>query len=324
MLNLLTLLIFFLVFVGVYTVRAFSRKKLREEAIAERMQRLEQQIARECPALEEKSDESISIEAEGSSSRFPALGRLYYGTLKNIDSLGWSATLRLRLLVTAVLSLVFGAVVGRMTPAPLLVTLAGGAVVFVAVCLVVYQRAMSAHTAALGRALPEVIDSIARICRSGVPVQSSFVIAAEELRGPLSTELQALDQWLKLGVPLRQVLQESARRVPLREYRFFAVILMISQESGGRLAETLERLASTLRSRAELALKVQAKTSEARASIKIVAMLVPGVLAYMYMSAPQDFHFLFSDVAGIKVLCYSAASVLSGLGITWLMVRRIQ
>ncbi|MDR3966855.1 type II secretion system F family protein [Sutterella sp.] len=171
---------------------------------------------------------------------------------------------------------------------------------------------------------PKLHARIVRICRAGVPAQTAFGLAAQNLRGALSEELRTIDRWLRLGVPLKQVLQESAHRVPLPEYRFFAVIVIISQESGGRLADTLERLAATLRERAELALKVQAKTSEARASIKIVACLVPGVLIYQYIQAPQDFQFLVTDPTGLKVLGYAAASVAAGLFVTWLMVRRIQ
>lgn len=90
------------------------------------------------------------------------------------------------------------------------------------------------------------------------------------------------------------------------------------------MADTLERLAATLRDRAELRLKVEAKTSEARASIKIVAALVPGVLIYQYIQSPGDFLFLVSDPVGIKVLIYAACSVGLGLFITWVMVKRIR
>lgn len=107
---------------------------------------------------------------------------------------------------------------------------------------------------------------------------------------------------------------------------FFAVICSVLYLRARQIwsADTLERLASTLRDRAELALKVQAKTSEARASIKIVSCLVPGVLIYQYIQAPADFHFLVTDPTGLKVLFYAAASVAAGLLITWAMVRRIQ
>jgi len=120
------------------------------------------------------------------------------------------------------------------------------------------------------------------------------------------------------------VMQDSARRVPLPEYRFFAVILIINQESGGRLGETLERLSRTLRERQELQMKILAKTSEARASAKIVAALVPAMMLYMYFNAPADFLFLFSDPTGTTVLAYIVTSVCLGLGIIQVMVRRVR
>lgn len=57
---------------------------------------------------------------------------------------------------------------------------------------------------------------------------------------------------------------------------------------------------------------------------KLHARIVPGVLIYQYIQAPQDFQFLVTDPTGLKVLGYAAASVAAGLFVTWLMVRRIQ
>lgn len=269
-------------------------------------------------------DDSILLGADAYSGHFPELWQMYYNVTRNIEMLGWKDNLRIRVMVVLTIAVALSVLLARMTPYPVTTTLFGTVLFFASFSASAYQLAMTKYMDGLRQALPEAIDSIARICRSGIPSQSSFAIAAENLRGPLVGELLALDHWLKLGVPLRQALQESAKRVPVREYRFFAVILIISQESGGRLADTLEGLSSTLRARAELRMKVQAKTSEARASIKIVSALVPGVLGYMYINAPNDFHFLFSDPAGVKVLVYSTISVLTGLGVTYAMVQRVR
>ena len=78
-----------------------------------------------------------------------------------------------------------------------------------------------------------------------------------------------------------------------------------------------------MRERQELFLKVQAKTSEARASAKIVAALVPCALGYMYLNSPRDFRFLLEDPTGNTVLFYSLGSVTLGLLITHLMVRKV-
>lgn len=324
MLNLFTLLIFLFVFALVYVVRAFSLKRLRVEACEKRLQQLRQQMEHEEGNQGQKEDDSIILGAEAYSGRFAQLRQMHYNVTRNIEMLGWNKNLRTRIAIVLAISLTISLLIARVTPYPVVAGLLGTIIFFTGISTAAYQTSMKKYMEQLGEALPEAIDSIARICRSGVPAQSAFAIAAESLRGPLAGELLALDHWLKLGVPLRQALQESAKRVQVREYRFFAVILIISQESGGKLADTLEGLSNTLRARAELRMKVQAKTSEARASIKIVSALVPGVLAYMYWNAPNDFQFLFSDPAGLKVLGYSTISVLTGLAVTYAMVRRVR
>lgn len=291
MLNLFTILVFLFVLLGVLGLRAFTNRARREEMVRERLTELLTQVEEEAKSVApvEYPDESVLMGLDDYHGHFPRLHARIVRIQKGLELLGWTKNLRLRVLVLGALSFTAAALVGRMTDYPFLIAFFGGAALF-----------------------------------ASAPAQTAFGLAAQNLRGALSEELRTIDRWLRLGVPLKQVLQESAHRVPLPEYRFFAVIVIISQESGGRLADTLERLAATLRERAELALKVQAKTSEARASIKIVACLVPGVLIYQYIQAPQDFQFLVTDPTGLKVLGYAAASVAAGLFVTWLMVRRIQ
>ena len=326
MLDLFTLLVFLLVLVGFFAIRAFSAKSRREDLVKARLAQLLAQTTEEAEGLKavDYPDQSVLLGTDDYDGRFPWIHARIVRVKKDFERLGWMKNLRLRLIVLFAVSFALAGFIGRMTDYALPVAAIGGAAIALVIGGALYLRAMSEWTEKLGAALPEAIDAIARICRAGVPAQTAFGLAAQNLRGPLSDELKAIDRWLKLGVPMKQVLQESARRVPLSEYRFFAVILIISQESGGRLADTLEQLAQTLRERAELALKVQAKTSEARASIKIVSCLVPGVLLYQYIQAPQDFAFLVTDPAGLKVLAYAAGSVALGLFATWLMVRRIQ
>lgn len=326
MLDLFTVLVFLFVLASVYAVRAFSGRRRREERTQARLADLLSQVEGEAEhvAPVKYPDESVMIGDENYQGRFPGLHRTYRRIEKGIEMLGWKDQIVIRAGSVLLVSLVLAGFIGKRTDYFLTTTVVGTVLLFIALSAFCYWKTFGQYLEALGAALPEAIDSIARICRAGVPIQTACGLAVQSLRGPLAQELLAIDRWLKLGVPLKQVLQESARRVPLPEYRFFAVILIISQESGGRLADTLERLAATLRDRAELELKVQAKTSEARASIKIVACLVPGVLAYMYVQAPGDFEFLVTDPTGLKVLGYAAVSVALGLLVTWLMVRRIQ
>lgn len=332
MLDLFTLLVFLLVFIGVFAVRSLSRRQRHEENIALRLAGLKADLLRSAPAAMLDVEESLLVPAERAwlpahlqrwLAERPALARPLDDLYTGLQRIGWLPGLSKRLMLTFAAAGFCGVIFGRMTAAPISAGLGAAVLCFVVILVMSYQAAMTRYLEALTRHLPECIDAITRICRAGVPLHSAFAIAADNLQGPLIDELRRMDHWLRLGSPLRQVMQTSAQRVPLAEYRFFAVILIISQESGGRLGDTLERLSATLRARAELKMKVMAKTSEARASTKIVALLVPGVLGYMYLNAPADFRFMFSDPAGLKVSAYALSSVALGLLITHLMVRRV-
>lgn len=249
MLNLFTILVFLFVLLGVLGLRAFTNRARREEMVRERLTELLTQVEEEAKSVApvEYPDESVLMGLDDYHGHFPKLHARIVRIQKGLEQLGWAKNLRLRVLVLGALSFTAAALVGRMTDYPFLIAFFGGAALFASAAALLYLRAMGEWTEDLGKSLPEAIDSIARICRAGVPAQTAFGLAAQNLRGALSEELRTIDRWLRLGVPLKQVLQESAHRVPLPEYRFFAVIVIISQESGGRLADTLERLAATLR-----------------------------------------------------------------------------
>lgn len=324
LLDLFTLLIFLCVLASLYALRAFSRRQRLAEQAQARLAQLARELAPKAPTARAESEASIlHEEIPFRPANWPLVGAWLEKIHANIVLMGWRDSLRLRLLVVSALALVGGMMIARRSPLPLLFGVVSAALIFVFLASLGYRRGWNTYLENLRTALPEAIDAITRICRAGVPLHSAFAIAAEHLRGPLSSELRQIDRWLQLGVPLRSVMIDSARRVPIAEYRFFAVIVIINQETGGRLGETLERLSATLRARAELKMKIMSKTSEARASAKIVASLVPAVMAYMYVNAPQDFEFLLTDPVGFNVLMYAVCSVLLGLFITHLMVRRV-
>lgn len=321
LLDLVTLLVFVCALCAFYGVLGLNKRRQRAILSAERLARLR----RTASTAENSEIDSILRDIQQVPfAGVPVLGPVMEWAWLSITLLGWRKTLPLRLGMSALAGVLPGIMLGGKTPVPFLAS-AILSVLFTAVGFVLMMRhALGKQHKVLRQSLPEAIDAINRTCRAGVPVSNSFILVASNLKGPLATEFRIIDHWLRLGVPLRRVMQDSARRVPLPEYRFFAVILIINQESGGRLGETLERLSRTLRERQELQMKILAKTSEARASAKIVAALVPGMMLYMYFNAPADFLFLFSDPTGTTVLAYIVVSVCLGLGIIQVMVRRVR
>lgn len=324
-LDLLTLLVFAGVVLTVLTVRSLKRRNVPDKAVVQRLEKLKGELVGEAI----KQSPQVSVDGilrdlqDAPFADLPVIGPHIARIWLGISVLGWRQSLPMRLALTGLASLIGGVLLGRETPLPVLASLLLTLVFFAVLATLGYNKGLAKHLAELKQSLPEAIDAITRTARAGVPVSNAFALVAPNLAGPLSVEFALIDNWLRLGVPLRQAMQDSAKRIPLNEYRFFAVILIINQEAGGRLGETLDRLSATLRDRHELHLKIQAKTSEARASAKIVASLVPFALGYMYLNSPRDFHFLLGDPTGNMVLFYAFGSVALGLTLTHLMVRRV-
>jgi tight adherence protein B len=68
-------------------------------------------------------------------------------------------------------------------------------------------------------------------------------------------------------------LQETADRLGTPEFQFFVISIAIQRETGGNLAETLQNLATVLRQRIQMRLKIRAMSSESKASAYIVGSL---------------------------------------------------
>ncbi|AEF53251.1 type II secretion system F family protein [Marinomonas posidonica] len=307
---------FLLIYFGVQ-----SRQKAKQNEAF--LSSLKQQLIMSQRAAVEDSMNIKRKNAESLWFDFPVMGGWVKRVWLGFSLLGWQEKWRSRAMLLAAPCLLLGFTLGKSSQFPIVGSVLLSLGFFIALVFLLYRNAMGKHLKEFKQSLPQAIDSIVRVVKAGVPATNAFGLIANNLPGPLAKELALIDKWLSLGLSLRQAMQDSAIRVPLNEYRFFAVILVINQEAGGRLSDTLERLSETLRERQELALKIRAKTSEVRASAVIVAMLAPLSLAYMYFNSPKDFTFLLTDPTGNSVLIYAFGSVLTGLTITHFMIKRV-
>jgi len=102
-------------------------------------------------------------------------------------------------------------------------------------------------------------------------------------------------------------------RMPVPEVNFFVIVLSIQSRTGGNLSEALGNLSNVLRDRKLMRGKIQAMSSEAKASAGIIGSLPPGVMALIFVSTPDYIRPLFTEQAGNLLLLGGA--VWMGLGI---------
>nr|WP_298683458.1 type II secretion system F family protein [uncultured Dongia sp.] len=158
----------------------------------------------------------------------------------------------------------------------------------------------------------DAIDIIVRGVRSGLTVGECLNIVAREMPVPVGPEFTLVNEGIRLGMTMGDVLQRLSDRVPTPEVRFFTIVLITQQMTGGNLAETLSKLSDVLRARKRMRDKVTAMSSEAKASAAIIGSLpfiLSGALAVLQ---PKLISLLFTTSTGNLWIGIGIAMMLVG------------
>ena len=121
--------------------------------------------------------------------------------------------------------------------------------------------------------LPDVLLMLGSSLRAGTSLQIALDLAIRETPAPLSQELGVVVQEQRLGVALEDALESMATRLKLEEIELVVTAMTIARDVGGNLAETLDRLATTLRAKSTMEGKIRSLTSQGKLQGLIVGSL---------------------------------------------------
>ena len=160
---------------------------------------------------------------------------------------------------------------------------------------------------------PDVIDLIVRAVRAGVPVTQVIGTVSSECTEPIRDEFKLMSDSLQMGLDLEEVLAIAVKRIEIADFSFFCVCLLLQRETGGQLGETLEGLATIVRTRREIRQKTKALTGEARITTKIMAAIPLVIMLSMYVLNRNYLFILFETHPGQKLLTFGAISMVFGM-----------
>ncbi len=169
---------------------------------------------------------------------------------------------------------------------------------------------------------PDALAMIVRSVRVGIPVMEAMRAVSRELPEPTGPEFDRLVNQVAVGGALEDAIMEMARRSGLPEYRFFATAIALQNQTGGKLSDTLESLADVIRKRMALKSKAKAMTSEARASIMVLAGMPVLTGAGLWALNPKYMNILFETSSGQKAFGAAVLSLCVGLFVMRTIIRR--
>jgi len=164
--------------------------------------------------------------------------------------------------------------------------------------------------------LPEAIDMLVSALRAGHSLMTAIGFIGQEPREPLSGEFRICFDEQNYGIDMRTALTNLGTRMAVDDLQIFIAAVLIQKESGGNLAEVLEKVATTARERFRLRRQVQVHTAQGRMTGWILSILPVALGFAMYLVHPEGISLLWTHPIGLKLL-YTAIvmNVLGALAI---------
>ncbi len=182
---------------------------------------------------------------------------------------------------------------------------------------VLYRR--SARFRRFNLQLPDAVDLIARSLRAGHSLPSALVTVSEEVADPLGTEFRQCADEMSYGLPFREAMVNLFRRFPLPDLQFLIAAILVQKETGGNLAELLDKTAAVLRSRIQLQQKVRVYTAQGRMTGAILIALPFVCFILLNIVRPGYTTPLFETETGRKMVYGTLISMALGT----IFIRRI-
>src|ERR1019366_609023 len=146
--------------------------------------------------------------------------------------------------------------------------------------------------------LPEALDLMVSPIRAGHGFASAINLAARENAEPIAGEFRQCFDEQNFGLDLRVAMNNLADRMPIPDVRLLVSAVLIQKESGGNLAEILEKTAHVIRDRFRLKRQVRVHTAQGRLTGWVLA-LMPVILDFLlYLMDPARMAVLWSRPIG--------------------------
>ncbi len=286
-----------------------------------RQVRLQQRVAQALQDLD-GSNESVQIAREDTIGGSPLINRLLTSLdfVRKLDGMLRQADLQITVsrLLAFCLLIAVSAGLAASTVMNFLMALALGLLAGVTPILhVAWKR--NKRLLKFNTQLPDTLDLLSRSLAVGHAFSESLYQVASEMPDPIATEFRITFEEQKLGLSTKAALDGLTERVPLPDLRLCVTAMHIQRETGGNLAEILEKVAQTIRERFKLMEDFRTMTTSARGSAWILCGLPFGIIFMMTAINPDYMSVLLHDQRGHYIL--AAAGVLQILGI--ITIRKI-
>jgi tight adherence protein B len=163
--------------------------------------------------------------------------------------------------------------------------------------------------------LPDAIDTMKRAMKAGHPLSATLKLVADEMDDPVAGEFELTFGDINYGNDVRRAMLGLLSRMPSVTVMALVTSILVQKETGGNLAEILEKISEVIRGRFRFQRKVQTYSAEGRMSAWVLLMVPLVLFVTLWFTTPDYLPVMLDDPRGQRMLMYGG--VFGVVGIFW-------
>ncbi len=160
--------------------------------------------------------------------------------------------------------------------------------------------------------LPEALDLMVSGLRAGHSLIAAMGLVGRECRDPVGGEFKTCFEEQNYGLELKTAIENMIVRIPLQDLKIVATAIMIQKESGGNLAEVLDKTGYVIRERFRLKRQIRTHTAQGRLTGWILSLLPVALGIALFSVNPTMMSVLWTRKIGVELLWTSAGMTCVG------------
>ncbi len=161
--------------------------------------------------------------------------------------------------------------------------------------------------------LPDTLELMSRALSAGHAFAEALHMVSTEMPDPIATEFRKTYEEQNLGLSLKLAMENLTQRIPLLDLRMCVTAVLIQRETGGNLAEILEKVAYTIRERFRIMGDLKTLTTSSRISAWLLCGLPIFVAVAVTVMNPDYMSILWKDPRGHYLIGTAIALQITGM-----------
>ncbi|GAB1401226.1 hypothetical protein MASR1M68_01370 [Elusimicrobiota bacterium] len=158
----------------------------------------------------------------------------------------------------------------------------------------------------------EAIRIFKNTIMTGQSVIQTIDAVSKQTDEPLAGEFRRIYDSVSFGISLDDALKQTSENIQSQQYKLFIDSIRISNTTGAKLSDILEKIERSIAQRIAIYSKVEALTAQGKISGLIVSVVPFFIILFVYFLEPDIMGILFTTTLGNIIFFISVIMLLAG------------